>query len=447
MKVQYIASACVVLEHEGIRVLCDPWLTEGIFFGSWYHYPPLSFAAEDFNSVDYIYVSHIHHDHMDPATMERLSKEIPVLIHDYEDKFLLRYLQKTGFKTVHEIGQGSAFALGDDFKIEIIAGDNCDPAICQRYFGCGVPQPYSKTLQIDSLAVFQGDGKTVVNSNDCPYDLALSACLDLKKRFGSIDFLLVGYSSGSAYPHCFENLNREEQNKASQMVCDKMFGQAMGFINMLKPKHFLPFAGQYTLGGKNAALNQTKALREMEELPEIFETLLRENKSSAELVLLNQGESFDIDSGKASSPFAPPNPEDRRLFIDEVLAGLPFPYETEPPTDAAELEPLIQQGYKRMLTHQQRHNNYRSDWSVYLDLAENAELFAIPFDESGVGRTPRGREKAPFLRIKVDARLMKMILQRRAHWNNVELGCHFRFHRQPDTYERAIHWLLCYLHV
>lgn len=42
MRVQNVASACVVIEHHGIRVLCDPWLVSGAYYGAWYHNPPLT---------------------------------------------------------------------------------------------------------------------------------------------------------------------------------------------------------------------------------------------------------------------------------------------------------------------------------------------------------------------------------------------------------------------
>lgn len=39
-----------------------------------------------------------------------------------------------------------------------------------------------------------------------------------------------------------------------------------------------------------------------------------------------------------------------------------------------------------------------------------------------------------------------MILDRKAHWNNLEIGSHLRFCRQPDVFERAIYHFLCYFH-
>ena len=35
---------------------------------------------------------------------------------------------------------------------------------------------------------------------------------------------------------------------------------------------------------------------------------------------------------------------------------------------------------------------------------------------------------------------------RYAHWNNAEIGCHIRFNRNPDVYERGIHFCMNYFH-
>ncbi|MSR05452.1 MAG: MBL fold metallo-hydrolase [Gemmatimonadetes bacterium] len=67
MKVQHIASACAIIEHRGVRVLCDPWLVDGIYYGAWYHNPPLSVTPRDFQDVDYIYLSHIHGGRVPPV--------------------------------------------------------------------------------------------------------------------------------------------------------------------------------------------------------------------------------------------------------------------------------------------------------------------------------------------------------------------------------------------
>jgi len=88
MKVSYLSSAAILVETEDASLLCDPWLVDGAFYGSWCHYPPLNDDPEEFNDVDAIYISHIHPDHSDPATLRRMDSDIPVVIHDYRWDYL-----------------------------------------------------------------------------------------------------------------------------------------------------------------------------------------------------------------------------------------------------------------------------------------------------------------------------------------------------------------------
>ena len=88
MKLTFLTSASVIVEDKGVKVLCDPWLVDGEFYGSWAHYPPLDFKPEDFNDVDFIYISHIHPDHCSASTLSKLNKKIPVLIHKFPVKIL-----------------------------------------------------------------------------------------------------------------------------------------------------------------------------------------------------------------------------------------------------------------------------------------------------------------------------------------------------------------------
>ena len=64
MKMTFLQSSSVVLEHKETKILTDPWLVDGELYGSWAHYPPSELKPEDFNDVDYIYLSHIHQDHL-----------------------------------------------------------------------------------------------------------------------------------------------------------------------------------------------------------------------------------------------------------------------------------------------------------------------------------------------------------------------------------------------
>ncbi len=79
LKIKYIYSACIVIEIDNFKILCDPWFTDGIYGGSWYQYPSVTNPIDKIGNCDLIYISHIHPDH-------------------YDIKFLKRYFKRFGIK-------------------------------------------------------------------------------------------------------------------------------------------------------------------------------------------------------------------------------------------------------------------------------------------------------------------------------------------------------------
>lgn len=442
MKFTYIKSSTVIVEAAGIKVLCDPWLTDGIYYGSWYHYPPLTFTAEDFFDVDYIYISHIHPDHMDSYTLNLFPKEIPLLIHDYQEKFLRDILKRLGFRNIVEIAHKSRYQLGDDFSIEILAADNCDPALCGKFFGCPMSRPYNKTLQIDSLALFHGEGKRLVNTNDCQYELAKGVCDYIVDSYGAVDFAMVGYSSATAYPQCFESLTTERKIAEKRRIRDQFLHKAAHYVRHLAAPHFLPFAGQYLLGGKLAPLNRFRSPPHHEELLSLLPPIVEEVGAKSEMILLNSGASFDLETKKASRPFVADNPIEREIYIDEVLSKKRFLYE-EMEWEEINLEERLKVAHDKMRRYQEEYG-YHSDWSVYIDTGREP-LYRVPFDGSELSTAKRGEERPPFVRITLDYSLLRMILDRKAHWNNAEIGSHLTFFRDPERYEVGVFRFLSFL--
>ena len=135
MKFTYLGSAAILLETDTASLLCDPWLVDGAHEDSWCHYPPLPFDPEDFDDVDYIYISDIHPDYFDPALLCRMYSNIPVLIHDYRWDYLKDEIEALGSGAV-ELAHNSRTHPTGDLHINILAADACDPEICGNYFGC-----------------------------------------------------------------------------------------------------------------------------------------------------------------------------------------------------------------------------------------------------------------------------------------------------------------------
>ena len=58
MKFEFIGNACgIFVGSNGTKILCDPWIVDGVFEGSWFHYPPLKTNFEYFRDIDAIHKS------------------------------------------------------------------------------------------------------------------------------------------------------------------------------------------------------------------------------------------------------------------------------------------------------------------------------------------------------------------------------------------------------
>ena len=73
MKIKLYRSSTVGINLNGFRILMDPWLTDGEYYGSWCHYPyyDLDKNINEINSYNAIYISHIHPDHSSENTLKK----------------------------------------------------------------------------------------------------------------------------------------------------------------------------------------------------------------------------------------------------------------------------------------------------------------------------------------------------------------------------------------
>ena len=152
IKIQNISNAFVRVEYKNYVILCDPWLVDGELYGSWNHYPPIDFQPQNFNDVDFIYLSHIHQDHFSKKSLSKLNKDIPVIIHNFENKVLRENIKEMGFK-VNELNHNDRTHLKNQVFINILAADNCDPSICYKYFGCAPLESKYGSTSIDTMSV------------------------------------------------------------------------------------------------------------------------------------------------------------------------------------------------------------------------------------------------------------------------------------------------------
>jgi UDP-MurNAc hydroxylase len=447
MRITYLKSATVAIESNGVKILTDPWITDGEYYGAWHHYPKFEMREDFFNTIDFIYVSHIHPDHFSKKSFSLLDKNIPVLIHSYESKFLKLNIERLGFKVL-ELPHNTRTHLKNGVYINVLAADNCNPEICSKFFGCGIVESKYGSTQIDTLSVFDDGEFVVVNTNDCPYDLATEVLERVKAQYQKIDYLLVGYGGAGPYPQCF-SLKPEDMEMAVAAKKNQFLLQGELYIANLKPRYFQPFAGTYTLGGKLAKLQDFRGVPEIEEAMEFFNTSSSVSSTGGLGIMVNTYEYFDLKTSSISQPYIHTNKEAKMKYIQDHLSSKKLDYETEEFPTLDELLTFVEPAYRRM-EEKRKEIGFVSDTKVLIRLIDNA---FISLSMKGEGfRIIEGDlidTYNNYVNLTLDSRLLKWIFQgpRFAHWNNAEIGSHIHYVRKPNIFERGLYHSLNYFHI
>jgi len=450
MIITSLNSASVLIEDKdnqsNVKILCDPWLIGEEYFGSWGIYPPFEFKAEKFENVDFIYISHIHPDHCSTKTLEKLNKNIPVIIHNFPEKSLKNTIEKIGFKVI-EIEHNLRIRLKENVFINILAADNCDPNVCGKLMGCGLQETKFGTSQIDTMSIIDNEKEVIVNTNDCPYQIAKNTAKIVKSQYSKIDFLLIGYVKASSYPQTFE-LEETEKMKESILKQEQKLETAKEFIDLFKPKFYMPFAGKYTLTGKLTSLNSFRGEPELETAFEWLRNKIPEEKHKG--IILNYYENFNISGKKISKKYIPIIEKDKKKYIDNNLSKKTFDYEKESFPKISKILEMIPKAYKNF-EKTRKIIGWKSNTKIILQFNNQDKVIGEPIgviiscNGNGI-KNLMSEEEIPkigkYLLISLDLRLLDWVLQgpRKVHWSVIDIGCHIKYKRVPNTYERALYY-------
>lgn len=445
MKVTKFGSATVAIKTSDVNILCDPWLTDGIYYGSWCNYPPINLDDCDFNDINYVYISHVHPDHFDPKTMDLLSKEIPVLIHKYHQKFLKANIERLGFKVI-ELDNAVPFQLTKTTKLSIYAADNCDPSICGKMFGCIGPE-VKGSMQLDSLCVIDDGTSILVNTNDCPYGISKNTLQVVKKRYPKIDFALVGYTSASLYPHCMMDFNQTDMDAGIERAKWSGLSTAIQTLEVLQPDTYMPFAGTYIIGGREHQKNRNLPIPEIQDAALKIQNSLSESGISVMPVLLNFNETYDVELGIQSAPYAPIDVTSRAQYIIDIAQYFNYDFDDDPLPDDDELLEMFEVAIAR-LKAKQKELNFFENINLLFDLP-SGNFALINLENCNLKKTGTYTDLPNWHRFKLDPRLLSRALKgpKFANWNNIEIGALLDFSRKPDVYRMDVHVLINALHI
>lgn len=416
MKFKFIGNAGGIFTgSKGTKILCDPWIVDGVFEDAWYHYPPLKTKISDIQDVDGIYVSHIHPDHYDERYFD-FPKDIPLIILNEGPNFLKKNLIEKGYNNFIE--------AKDNETIEF------------KEFQLTLYKPFTKHIfeeslignLIDSALVLENDGVTAINFNDNQPDE--SACSFLKNRFKNIDLAMLNYNCAGPYPSCFDNLTNEEKISEKYRLLKRGFDHLCNIIPILQPKSVLPFAGAYIIGGKNYCKNEYLGTTTSDECAEY----LNENlKFDSKVFCLRENQTYDIKNKKQLEKYKKLDINEMKKYI-QSLKDKKYEYENDQMPDVSELKNNINLASTRFIDRVKKFNIELKS-NIYVKIEnEDIQIF-------------KGKDTNRHLYCDLDLRLLNRILHKKAHWNSAEIGTHINFKRIPNKMDTDVHTCMSFFNL
>jgi len=416
MKFKFIGNACGIFTgSKNTKILCDPWLVDGVFEDAWYHYPPLKTKISDVQKVDAIYVSHIHPDHYDEKNF-KFPKDIPIIILNEGPNFLKKNLLKNGYSNFIEIKD--------------------DQTISFKEFKLTMYKPFTKHIfeesllgnLIDSALVLNDGDITAINFNDNTPDEI--SCLNLNKRFKKIDLAMLNYNAAGPYPSCFDNLNESEKITENERILKRNFDHLCKIIPILKPVTVLPFAGSYIIGGKNYYKNDYLGTTIWDQCADYLKTNL---KYQTNILSLRENITYDIIKKMVDKNYIRIDVEEMKRYV-KSLKNKKYDYENDADPDLLKLNNDLKLASEKM---SERVKKFNISLKTNVFIKCNGEDIHIV----------KGEDQNRKLYCNLDLKLLRRILDKKAHWNNAEIGTHINFKRYPNKMEPDVHTCMSFFHL
>jgi UDP-MurNAc hydroxylase len=219
-----IGHAGILIETDFGSIVCDPWF-DPAFFGSWFVFPRNDQLGAELSAAiehpDYLYVSHIHGDHLDETWLpHHVSRDATVLLPGYPTHELERRLRDLGFTNFLRTVDGEEMVLAGDLTIAI----HVETSITDGPGGDS------------ALVVSDGTGR-LVNQNDCR-----TSDLAALRGHGPVDLHWIQYSGAIWYPMVYDEPPARMRELVDAKV-DSQLTRAMRYVDALNARAVVPSAG------------------------------------------------------------------------------------------------------------------------------------------------------------------------------------------------------------
>ncbi len=402
VKVSFFSHACLVIEAKDFCFATDPWVEGFAFAGGWWidNFPPVNWI-EKLNSMDFIYISHNHPDHLNEFTLSKIRKDMQFIVPNFESNSAEITLRKLGFLNIKTFDFQNFYQFrNSDLLLTIFkSGDFRDDS---------------------GLYITYGDFSflTAVDSND----------LNFSRHPKNLTVYASNFAGGaSGFPICFDTFTETQKLDLIEKNRKAIKAVVSGIVRKIKPKYYLPYAGFF----KERALRD-KYIRE-NNFKNSVEEFYNITKETLTLDVTHKDEFNFLDSHLSSSSFIeriPDFPENPEEFMESTFENSSV--------------------NKKYIEDYFYNSGFKDQLILYLNILENETVtnkMSVDFSKEEIEVSFRdydwekikeekihsaGIIRALQLEVRKDS--FYWVLKNKKSWEDLSIGFQCRIDRVPDVY-------------
>lgn len=425
MKVTYFVNTMVLLEGRSTRVLCDPWVTfDNVSVSDFYNFPEPRLTRDDVAAIrpDYIYLTHSHPDHFDAVTLALFDKRTPIVIARFANPFFEKAISRLGLSDIR--------TADPDYGLPLNGGDHCWISPSDVY------------PDVDSIAVLEIDGLTVLNANDNPFHLA--QCRRLHERFGPVDVALLPFAAHGPYPMFYDNLSDDEKERKASVRETRSYEAFTHYISTLGARNVIPFAAGLVAGGSKALRYKYSGIGTRRKA-----VAYAQRSAEFNAILLSEGCCFDVALQQQEGAYVEVTHANQHAYLERI-AKKPTRFDAGGRFHVAPSEQIDLSPYLAIAREKQRKwqeiKNTTSDAAYFLDCGQD-QLYRLCLADAAVTRVREAEiADSKYEIFRMPYGLLLGLLTRHYNWSNVKTQ-YITYYRQPDMFDPQLHLMMSFLHI
>lgn len=421
VQITYLGHAGLRVDGADLRLLMDPWLSEGGAFQAAWHQFPANAHLDRAALLDcgYVTVSHEHLDHMDLSVLTSLPPSATVLIPRYPSPNFRDRLTAAGVATVIEVPAWEKFQLNE--RGDWLTFITEQSPMCH-----------------DAAVLVSAGGAALLHGNDARLTVGQVRRAALECG-GRLDVMAVQMASATWHPICYEYPPEQIREIAAAKRAGK-FRAVARLARMVRPELVVPFAGPMCFLDPEIQ-QHNRWLKPPGLFPDQAQAagFLSGRLPGQDVGLWLPGDQYDplrrrhvrdehwhgfdfADTDEYLDGYA----RARRQAIEAVRADFPAP--------GADLRDAFAEHFRR-LGEMSPYFLDRIDMTVRFELAGEIEgRWDVDLRPDGVRVDLNGRARHPEYGFRLDSRWLAPVIFGRIGWEDLLLSLRFSAWRDPDIY-------------